>query len=209
MITNIHTSTQQTDCAINQNKLLEILKMAKVTKNDFISTFLTSVQTKAQECAEKAQAAQAQFEQTQDDDIKRIAQKNATHARFNTKLSEMSKEALSVAHTHNIDANKIVEQSRELKKRLIGALEAIAHSDKSKLDKALCAFLAELVANEKKSDFTVKQIQHAMNHGTPTQARYFKTWGELLGVASYDKPSQIVTVKRDSAFFKKLVALFD
>lgn len=177
-------------------------------KQDYINTFAAIVNDAAIAEEEKSASAFSKYEQTEDTDFKREAQRSATHARFNSKLAELSEKALSVCYQFKIDASALVAQSRELKKRLISAVEAIAASDKSKLDKALAAILAYIVASEKESA-AITEIQRAMNHSTATQANYFKNFCLFLNIASYDKSAKVIKFDTDHKLFKQLVALFD
>lgn len=179
-----------------------------IKKVDYVSAFSATVKQSANDNLTRSEQFAAQFEETRDTDIKRAQQRSATHARYDAKLSELSDDALAVCYTFKLDAVSIVSQSRELKKRLMSALNAIALNDKNKLDKALLNALSVCVVNDAES-ITVSALQSAMSHETNTQANYFKRFCEFLDIASYEKSAQRLTFKADSAFYKRLIALFD
>lgn len=131
-----------------------------------------------------------------------------THEVYNTKLAEMSVEALNylARKMSFVDAAKLAEQSRELKKRSIKIIEALAHN-KSVDDRALDAVLQRLAA---KSDITLTllQIQKEMQHETTTQAQYFKTCAEFFNFANYSKADKTLTFKYDAHVLSELMKIY-
>jgi hypothetical protein len=179
-----------------------------IKKTDFISSFSATVSQSASDNLTRSEQFASQYEETKDTDVKRAQQRSATHAKYDSKLSELSSDALAVCYTFKLNAESIVNQSRELKKRLMSALNAIAATDKNKLDKALLNALTVIVVNNAES-ISIDALQRAMSHETNTQANYFKRFCLFLDVADYEKSTQTMTFKTDSALYKRMIALFD
>ena len=170
-----------------------------------VKSFLADALKSANERGARATELSAQLEQHDDDDTKKEYQRTVTHALFDAKLSGMSESAAKfVVEELNADASAIVQQSRELKKRTIAAAESAASGTPSK-DKALRAFVAALKG--KRKVFTLDQIAQIMQHNTTTQASYLKTMLDFYGaLESYDKDEKKLTVNKDHALIKALIA---
>lgn len=170
-----------------------------------VKTFMTITAKSAEQRANAAAELEATHAKTNDEDIKREAQRTATHARYDAKLSMMSESAATFAvETLNVDANKIVNASRELKKRMIAMCESAATGAPLR-DKALYAFVQTLKSG-KKSVFSISDVQSIMNHATPTQASYMKTAFLTFNACEYNAHEKKITVKRDSDLIKALIA---
>lgn len=161
------------------------------------------------EAVVKAQA-QAMLESAENDadklENKKLFQRAATHERYNEALAGMSEKALQQAVKYKVDAQAIANQSRELKKRSIAILEALATESRCK-DKALDAIMQRLAA-KRDDKLTVSQIQREMQHDTDTQAGYFKTCGVFYKFAEYSKHDKTVIFNYDSAILKALLNIY-
>lgn len=155
--------------------------------------------------AAKVLEASSTDEKEQFEKARKLAE---THEIYNTKLAEMSVEALNhlARKMSFVDAAKLAEQSRELKKRSIKIIEALAHS-KTVDDRALDAVLQRLAA---KSDITLTllQIQKEMQHETTTQAQYFKTCAEFFNFANYSKADKTMAFKYDAYVLAELMKIY-
>jgi len=154
--------------------------------------------------------AQARIEVAQNDEERAEHEKQfmraRTHERYNEALSSMSDKALALLTKYKVDANALASQSRELKKRSIAILEAIAHSQRVK-DNALDALLQRIAA-KREASLTIAQIQREMQHKTDTQAGYFKTCAVFYNAANYNKDEKKVTFNYDSAVLKALLDIY-
>lgn len=154
--------------------------------------------------------AKAMLESAENDadkiENKKVMQRAATHERYNEALAGMSEKALQQAVKYKVDAQAIANQSRELKKRSIAILEALATESRCN-DRALDAILQRLAA-KRDDKLTVSQIQREMQHKTNTQAGYFKTCAVFYNIASYSKADQTVVFNYDSAMMKALLAIY-
>lgn len=155
------------------------------------------------EALEKANSAEN--EEAKKEFLK-TAKTSQTHERFNEALSSMSDKALALVARYKIDAQALANQSRELKKRSIAILEAIAHS-KHCDDRALDAVLQRLAA-KRDEKLTVAQLQREMNHSTDTQASYFKTCAVFYKFADYHKADKVVVFNYDNAIIKALLNIY-
>ena len=129
-----------------------------------------------------------------------------THEKFNAALTDMSAQALNYLAKLDISAEALTQQSRELKKRCIKMIEAIAHS-KTIDDRALESIVMRL-AQKNDASLTLAQIQREMQHDTTTQAQYFKSCALFFNFASYSKSDKTVTFKYDAKVLKDLIALY-
>lgn len=175
---------------------------AEAAKNVFAvaAQAMTSVKTVN---AEKIETAT-------DDDAKAEfvrAYKHAdTHERFNNALSSMSDKAMNCISKYAVDAEKLAEQSRELKKRSIAILEALANNKRVD-DRALDAVLQRLAAKHDAS-LNLVQIQREMQHETTTQAQYFKKCAEFFNFAQYSKSDKTMSFNYESKVLKDLLKLY-
>jgi sugar-specific transcriptional regulator TrmB len=142
----------------------------------------------------EAQAFKAQF------------QRAATHEKFNAALSSMSDKAVQVMNRYKIDAEALSNQSRELKKRSIAILEAIA-TNSFVQDKALDAVLNVLAA-KKSEKLTISTIQNEMQHDTDTQASYFKRCAVFFKFAQYSASDKAVVFNYDAAVLRDLMNIY-
>ena len=161
-------------------------------------------EAKAKDAA-KAKRESATNVEEQNEFLK-LEKRAATHERFNAALSEMSEKALALIAKYKIDAKSLSEQSRELKKRSIAILEAIAH-DKRCDDRALDALLHRLAA-KRDATLTIDSIRREMQHTTETQASYFKTCASFFKFAQYSKADKSVTFDYENVVLKALLALY-
>jgi len=136
----------------------------------------------------------------------KLEKRAATHEKYNAALSDMSEKALALLSKYKVDAQALSEQSRELKKRSIAMLEAIAHSKRVD-DTALDALLHRLAA-KRDASMTLDAIRREMTHKTETQASYFKTCASFFKFAQYSKSDKTVNFDYESAFLKALIALY-
>lgn len=150
--------------------------------------------------AEKLTSAQNDDEKREFEQARKRAE---THEKFNAALSDMSEKALASLSRYNVDAQVLSEQSRELKKRSIAILEAVANNKRVD-DTALDAMLQRLAA-KKDATMTLAQIQREMNHKTTTQAQYFKTCAQFFNFAQYSKSDKALTFNYDSKVLKDLL----
>lgn len=159
--------------------------------------------------ATKAQALSA-AEQAQSDDEKSsfiaTAKTAQTHERYSAALSDMSEAALKLITRYSVDAEALSKQARELKKRSIAILEAIASKQKVN-DRALDAVLQFIVAKDVAA-MTLDQVQHQMQHQTTTQAQYFKTCAVFFNFATYSKSEKTITLNKEARILKDLLALY-
>jgi hypothetical protein len=157
----------------------------------------------------KTQALQ-QAEQAQSDEervsFNATAKTASTHERYTEALSNMSEKALASLSKYKVDAAQLSEQSRELKKRSIAILEAIANKQKVN-DRALDAVLQFIVAKDAVS-MTLEQVRAQMQHETTTQAQYFKTCAIFFNFATYSKSEKTINLNKDAVVLKELIAIY-
>lgn len=164
--------------------------------------------------AENEQAVKLQAEekmtQAQNEDEKREHEKlymrARTHERYNSALSNMSDKALQALIKLKVSESELAAQSRELKKRSIAILEAVAHAQRVD-DRALDAVLQRLAA-KRESKLSIAQIQREMQHQTATQASYFKTCALFYNFATYNKTDKEVVFNYDSQVLKQLLSIY-
>lgn len=140
------------------------------------------------------------------EEIKRAFMRANTHARYNELLRDMSEKAFQQLLKLKIDAKAMTEQSRELKKRSIKILEALAHAQRVD-DRALDAVMQRL-AEKRDSSLTIAQIQREMQHETSTQAQYFKTCALFFNFATYNKNNKEVIFNYDTQVLKALMNIY-
>lgn len=171
-------------------------------KNVFVTAARNEEQVKEQ--------AKIKVEHAQNDDEKnehvKLMKRAATHERYNDALASMSDKAIQTMLKLKIDSVALAAQSRELKKRSIAILEALA-SDSSVTDRALDAVLQRLAA-KRDSKLTLVQIQREMSHETTTQAQYFKTCALFFNFAQYNKADKEVSFDYDAQVLKSLMNIY-
>jgi hypothetical protein len=175
---------------------------AQANKDVFVEAAVKYAQTKeqAQQNAERAEneTERATFAET--------AKTASTHERYSNALASMSEKALAVLNKYKVDAAELATQSRELKKRSIKILEALANNKRVD-DRALDAVLQYIVAKDAVS-MTLDQVQHQMNHETLTQAQYFKTCAVFFNFATYSKSEKLIVLNKDAAVLRDLIKLY-
>lgn len=129
-----------------------------------------------------------------------------THERYSEALSNMSEKALAALSKYKVDAAALATQSRELKKRSIAILEAIANNQKVN-DRALDAVLQYIVAKDAAS-MTLEQVRAQMQHETTTQAQYFKTCAIFFNFAQYSKSEKTINFNKESTVLKALISIY-
>lgn len=175
---------------------------AESFKSVFASAAVDYSNTKAQ--------AQAQAEQAQNEEERNAFNATAktadTHSRYTEALSNMSEKALASLSSYKIDAKTLAEQSRELKKRSIAILEALATKQRVN-DRALDAVLQFIVAKDAAS-MTLEQVRAQMQHETTTQAQYFKTCAIFFNFAQYSKSEKTISFDKNAKVLKELIAIY-
>lgn len=166
--------------------------------------------TAAQEYAQTKTQAQLAAEQAQSDEEKATfnatAKTASTHERYSEALANMSEKALASLNKYKVDASALAIQSRELKKRSIAILEALANKTRVN-DRALDAVLQYIVAKDAAS-MTLLQVQNQMQHETTTQAQYFKTCAMFFNFANYSKSEKTINFNKDAIVLRELIAIY-
>lgn len=118
-------------------------------------------------------------------------------------------------YTHKVDIQALLNEAnkntRECKNRFVKTLNAIASRDCEKLKSDDFKLYSAIFSNRAKTnDLELRKIQSIMNHATTTQARYFADFAQYLKIATRHKANdqQMITFDTNSAFFKKIAALF-
>lgn len=154
--------------------------------------------------------AEASMSAAQNEDEKRehekLYKRAATHERYNSALSNMTEKALQTMLKLKVDQTALVAQSRELKKRSIAILEALAHNQRVD-DRALDSVLQRL-ASKRDSKLTLTQVQREMQHETTTQAAYFKTCAMFYNFATYNKTDKEIVFNYDAQVLKQLLTIY-
>lgn len=171
-------------------------------KNTFAAAAATQKEIKEQALA-KVEQTQVADEQVA---FKKTAKTAQTHEKYNEALANMSEKALAILNKYKVDAEALSKQSRELKKRSIAILEALAHSQRVN-DRALDAVL-QYIEFKKCDAMSLSQVQAQMNHITDTQAQYFKTCATFFKFATYSKSDKTLNLKRDANVLRDLLALY-
>ncbi|UKL15052.1 hypothetical protein hairong_148 [Pseudomonas phage hairong] len=177
----------------------------EAVKNVFATAALTQAEIKLQ--AESAMNAARETDNVAEAaSFKAQFQKAQTHEKFNEALSSMSDKAVSVMNKYKIDAEALSNQSREMKKRSIAILEAVA-TNSFVQDKALDAVLHVLAA--KRSDkLTISTIQNEMQHETDTQASYFKRCAVFFKIAQYSSSEKALSFNYEAAMLRDLMSIY-
>lgn len=140
------------------------------------------------------------------DEFTKTAKRAHTHERYNEALASMSSEALQQLAKLKVDATALAAQSRELKKRSIAIVEAIAHSKRVD-DRALDALLQRLAA-KRDSKLSLEQIKREMQHETTTQAQYFKTCALFFSFAQYSKSEKELSFDYNASVLASLMSIY-
>lgn len=175
---------------------------AQASKDVFSNVAVQYAQTKEQ-AANSAANAQNEEERKTFADAAKTAQ---THEKYSEALSNMTEKALASLAKYKIDAQSLATQSRELKKRSIAILEALAHK-KTVNDRALDAVLQYIVKHDAAS-MTLEQVRHQMQHETTTQAQYFKSCALFFNFATYSKSEKTINFNKDASVLKDLISLY-
>ncbi|ATW58079.1 hypothetical protein CNR34_00146 [Pseudomonas phage nickie] len=175
---------------------------AESFKNVFATAAVNYAQTKEQ-AQQNAEQAQSEEER---ETFAAAAKKADTHARYTEALSNMSEKALASLSKYKVNAEALAEQSRELKKRSIAILEALATKQRVN-DRALDAVLQYIVKNDAAA-MNLEQVRHQMQHDTLTQAQYFKTCAIFFNFAQYSKSEKTISFNKDAIVLKELIAIY-
>ena len=175
---------------------------AEANKTVFVDAANAFAATKEQALAKVEQA------ETVEDKLSfaKTAKTAQTHERYNEALASMSEKALASLNKYKVDADALSKQARELKKRSIAILEALASNQKVN-DRALDAVLQFIVAKDAAS-MTLEQVRHEMHHETTTQAQYFKTCALFFNFATYSKSDKSVTFNKDAIVLRDLLKIY-
>lgn len=188
-------------------------KTQKVTDklNKTAQSFRANMETFGDMRSEKADELRNNLNDDSVTRDKNAVKTQETHATWNKRLAGMSTQASNLVFKYKIDAKVIESQSRELKKRTIGLLEAIANNDPSYLDNGLNAFGHYLKAKGL-DNVTTADFQREAQHATGTQSTYCKNAFLFLGMIQ--KAPKVATGKwifdfdADSELLTAYVALF-
>lgn len=175
---------------------------AQTNKEAFVEAAQVYAQTKLQALT-NVEAAQSDEEKAT---FAATAKTASTHERYSEALANMSEKALASLNKYKVDASALATQSRELKKRSIAILEALASKQKVN-DRALDAVLQYIVAKDAAS-MTLLQVQNQMQHETTTQAQYFKTCAIFFNFANYSKSEKTINFNKDAIVLRELIAIY-
>lgn len=175
---------------------------AEAAKNVF-ATAAVNYSTAKTEALSKVDSSESQDEKAL---FAKTAKTAQTHERYSEALATMSDKALSILSKYKVDAEALSTQSRELKKRSIAILEALATKQHVN-DVALDAVLQFIVAKDA-SAMTLEQVRHQMQHKTTTQAQYFKTCAMFFNFATYSKSEKTINLNKDAAVLRDLLAIY-
>ncbi len=175
---------------------------ATAVKTSFTDAALNFANAKL-EALSKVESAQSQEEKNAFAATANTAQ---THERYTEALSNMSEKALTLLAKYKVSADDLSKQSRELKKRSIAILEALATSQHVN-DRALDAVL-QFIAHKDAASMTLEQVRHEMQHETTTQAQYFKTCAIFFNFATYSKADKMLSFNKENAVFRDLMKIY-
>lgn len=176
---------------------------AEAAKNVF-ATAAVNYSTAKAEALSKADSSESQDEKAL---FAKTAKTALTHERYSEALASMSDKALAVMSKYKVDPEALSTQSRELKKRSIAILEALANKQHVN-DIALDAVL-QYIAHKDASAMTLDQVQHQMQHKTTTQAQYFKTCAIFFNFATYSKSEKTINLNKDASVLRDLLAIYN
>lgn len=175
---------------------------AEANKNAFVTAAADFAQTKMQALTNVEQA-QSEEEKSR---FTATAKTASTHERYTEALASMSEKALASLSKYKVDASALASQSRELKKRSIAILEALATKQRVN-DRALDAVLQYIVAKDAAA-MTLEQVRSQMQHETTTQAQYFKTCAIFFNFANYSKSEKTINFNKDAIVLRELIAIY-
>lgn len=175
---------------------------AEANKELFVTAAANFAQTKLQALTQ-VESAQSDEEKAS---FKSAAKTAQTHERYSEALSKMSEKALASLSKYKINAEELATQSRELKKRSIAILEALATKQRVQ-DRALDAVLQYIVAKDAAA-MSLEAVRAQMMHETTTQAQYFKTCAIFFHFATYSKSDKVINFKKDATVLKELIAIY-
>lgn len=175
----------------------------------FNSAFIGAAQAAATELHERASVARAAYEQSPDDKLKRQIQRNECHEKKALALAELGEAELKVLHDAGIDANNLLQGTREYAKHVIAALKGLTSNSKPKSN-PLDAALAYIVAKNS-GDLSRRIVQREAGHDTDTQGGYihrmFKRMGAVTAESKIGKDHQF-TVDTAHPIVAKLLAIY-
>lgn len=205
MTTTNNVATTETQVAVKEVKLSAKAQAA----SDAFKASATSYSAIADE--QRAKLSDEESDVQAREIAKKQMQRAETHSAYNSKLADMSDKALRLLETYKItDLSKLSEASsasRELKKRTIAALEAIAAKQRVSKDNALDA-VCYMLASQEHAELSIAAIQKQMNHKTETQASYFKRFAEFFKFATYNKNTAKLEINYESKFLKDLLSAY-
>lgn len=197
-------ATQYRSCSNLERDIImtTINAKAESIKTVFATAAANYAQTKLQAETSASQAESAEEKAT----FNAAAKTASTHERYSEALSKMSEKALASLSKYKINAEELANQSRELKKRSIAILEALASKQRVN-DRALDAVLQYIVEKDAVA-MTLEQVRAQMLHETTTQAQYFKTCAIFFNFATYSKSDKQINFKKDATVLKELIAIY-
>lgn len=175
---------------------------AEAAKNVF-ATAAVNYSTAKTEALSKVDSSESQDEKAL---FAKTAKTAQTHERYSEALATMSDKALSIMSKYKISAEDLSKQARELKKRSIAILEALANKQHVN-DTALDAVLQFIVAKDA-SAMTLEQVRHQMQHKTTTQAQYFKTCAIFFNFATYSKSEKTINLNKEAPVLRDLLTIY-
>lgn len=175
---------------------------AESNKAVFASAANSFADTKNQALAKVEQAQTAEDKTS----FAKTAKTASTHEKYSEALAQMSEKALASLSKYKIEAVVLAAQARELKKRSIAILEALASNSKVN-DRALDAVLQCIVKKDAAS-MTLEQVRHEMQHTTLTQAQYFKTCAIFFNFATYSKSEKSLSFNKDAIVLRDLIKIY-
>lgn len=183
-------------------KAAKVNEKAENAKSVFINAAQNFAETK-NAALQKSEIAETIEEKNS---FAKTAKTAQTHERYNDALASMSEKALASLSKYKVDAEALSKQARELKKRSIAILEALATQTRVN-DRALDAVLNYIVAKNAAS-MTLEQVRHEMQHETTTQAQYFKTCAVFFNFAQYSKSDKSVTFNKEAHVLRDLLKIY-
>jgi len=185
-------------------------KLTKAQASEAVNTFINVCAESSERRYSEAEKLIAQYQKNGDTDLAKAAKTLQTHALKDLELSKLDVETLEtvVRNFRNLTAAELVDdKSRELKKRFITFVTAIAKNDKSKLDKPLQELLAHHFATDtvKYDDETVRVI---VGHATRTQAGYMRTFFGVIGVAANSEKEKQSIFNSENEIYKLMSEMY-
>jgi hypothetical protein len=176
-------------------KKIEAAKIVFAAAAEKFAALSNSAVLQLETCAESESAA-----------IKKIVSANATHSKYCAVIAAQSDAVFQLMLDQKVSLDALATSSRELKKRAVLMLQALA-SKRAVDDRAFDSVLLRL-ASKRESKLTVSQMQHEMQHKTDTQASYFKTFCEFFNFATYNKSEKVVTFNYDAYYLSELIKVY-